>query len=313
MSRSERDATRIVRLWLEEGSTAVPDHVLDAVLDQLPATPQRRPFRLARRTPIMNNTVRLIAAAAAVVVVALIGYQLFVAPNVSGPGPAPEPSPTPTVALSPSPAAGDFPPAGWLEPGRYPVRYGGISWSFEVTGTDWYSDGEGFLTRKYPSWAARSDSAMLDLHLQPIGRFGIYEDPCGRVPGPLAGPSAAEVADAVASVPGLEATGPTDVTMAGLPAKLVVLTAPHGLDCPAGGFYYLWYGGNPGDCGLPEGCYRYATVPPVPGMPILASTIRVWIVDAGDSLLWVEGETYEGASEQITLEFQAMVESIQAE
>jgi energy-converting hydrogenase Eha subunit A len=108
MSRSEPDATRIVRLWLEEGATALPDRVLDAVLDQLPVTPQRRPFRLAWRTPIMNNTVRLVAAAAAVVVVALIGYQLLVAPNVGGPDASPSPS-LPAATAPPSGSApGEF-------------------------------------------------------------------------------------------------------------------------------------------------------------------------------------------------------------
>ena len=38
----ERDTTRIVRSWLENGVTDLPDRVLDTVLDQLPATPQRR-------------------------------------------------------------------------------------------------------------------------------------------------------------------------------------------------------------------------------------------------------------------------------
>ena len=33
---TERDTTRIVRSWLEVGATALPDRVLDAVLDQLP-------------------------------------------------------------------------------------------------------------------------------------------------------------------------------------------------------------------------------------------------------------------------------------
>ena len=39
---AERDETRIVRSWLEEGVTVLPDRVLDAVLDQLPTTHQRR-------------------------------------------------------------------------------------------------------------------------------------------------------------------------------------------------------------------------------------------------------------------------------
>ena len=46
---TDRDTTRIVRSWLEEGVTALPDRVLDAVLDQVPATPQRRSWWPARR------------------------------------------------------------------------------------------------------------------------------------------------------------------------------------------------------------------------------------------------------------------------
>ena len=39
---SDLDTARIVRSWLDEGVTQLPDRVLDAVLDQLPATHQRR-------------------------------------------------------------------------------------------------------------------------------------------------------------------------------------------------------------------------------------------------------------------------------
>ena len=54
---TDRDVTRIVRSWLEEGVTALPDRVLDSVLDQVPATPQRRvTWWPARRLPAMNNT-----------------------------------------------------------------------------------------------------------------------------------------------------------------------------------------------------------------------------------------------------------------
>ena len=46
---TERDVTRIVRSWLEEGVTTLPDRVLDTVLDQIPATRQRRAWWPARR------------------------------------------------------------------------------------------------------------------------------------------------------------------------------------------------------------------------------------------------------------------------
>ena len=65
---TDRDVTRIVRSWLEEGVTALPDRVLDAVLDQLPATPQRRAPWPARRLRDMNILLVLPRAAAAVAV-----------------------------------------------------------------------------------------------------------------------------------------------------------------------------------------------------------------------------------------------------
>jgi len=40
---TDRDTTRIVRSWLDEGVTVLPDRVLDAVLDQVPATPSAEP------------------------------------------------------------------------------------------------------------------------------------------------------------------------------------------------------------------------------------------------------------------------------
>ena len=73
---TDRDTTRIVRSWLE-GVTALPDRVLDAVLDQLPATPQRRPWWPAWRFAQMNTYAKLAIAAAAVVVLALVGYSLL--------------------------------------------------------------------------------------------------------------------------------------------------------------------------------------------------------------------------------------------
>ena len=63
---TDREVTRIVRSWLEEGATALPDRVLDAVLDQVPATPQRRSLWPARRSTEMSNIYKVLIAAAAV-------------------------------------------------------------------------------------------------------------------------------------------------------------------------------------------------------------------------------------------------------
>jgi hypothetical protein len=114
---TDRDVDRIVRSWMDEGVTQLPDRVLDLVLDQLPATPQRRPSWLARRFPFMNRPMLTAAAGVAVVVLALVGYRLLRG-NV-GVQPSPSPSPTPVPTPSPSPAplrAGQV-----LEAGTYRV------------------------------------------------------------------------------------------------------------------------------------------------------------------------------------------------
>ena len=94
---TDRETTRIVRSWLEEGVTALPDRVLDAVLDQLPATPQRRSWWPTWRSNRMNTYAKLLAAAAAVLVVAVVGYQFL--PRAGGPGGQPTITPSPSAAL----------------------------------------------------------------------------------------------------------------------------------------------------------------------------------------------------------------------
>jgi hypothetical protein len=97
---TENDVARSLRSWLRESRYEDADRVLDAVFDQVPATPQRSASWLARRFPDMNsNTIRIGVAAAVVVVVAFIGYQLL-APSVG------DQSPSPSASVAPSTAAG---------------------------------------------------------------------------------------------------------------------------------------------------------------------------------------------------------------
>jgi hypothetical protein len=131
---TDRETTRVVRSWLDEGVTSLPDRVLDAVLDQVPTTPQRRSWWPARRTDQMNTYAKLIATAAAVLVVAVVGYQFL--PGRSGPGgqtTAPSPTPAPL-------AVGDFISHGVTT--RLDARGAGAN----VTGTMTVSDEGGRAT-----------------------------------------------------------------------------------------------------------------------------------------------------------------------
>ncbi len=87
---SRPDLDRSLTEWLAaEARDGAPKRVLDASRARVRETRQRRAWWPAWGIPPINLTVRIVLAAAAVVFVALIGYQLLIAPNVGGPGPAP--------------------------------------------------------------------------------------------------------------------------------------------------------------------------------------------------------------------------------
>jgi hypothetical protein len=158
---TDRDTTRIVRSWLEEGVTALPDRVLDAVLDQVPTTRQRRPWWPARRVQRMNTMLKMALAVAAVVAIALAGINIL--PKSGGVGgtgtaspspastPAPSTTPAPTAAQSASPTSDLVSTAGWLAFSSnrygYDIRYPSYltptqsvrQWSLTVDQKDWLS------------------------------------------------------------------------------------------------------------------------------------------------------------------------------
>jgi hypothetical protein len=149
---AERDLDRIVRSWMEEGVTALPEHVLDAVVGQLPATPQRRALGFARRFFLMNKPLAIgLVTAAAILVVALVGLNL--GPG-SGPDPGGEPSTTPTSSSTPAPTlTAALPlPVGALDPGTYlmPADLAGAAFEFTVP-AGWTNNSDNFVQKNTDS------------------------------------------------------------------------------------------------------------------------------------------------------------------
>ena len=118
---TNKEMERIVRSWLEPGLTTLTDDVLDPVLDQLPATPQRRPCGRRGGSPTWSAFAKFSLAAAALVVVAIVGLNLLGSPGTSQVGgvpPSPNASHIAAVAPSGSPAP-IAPTSGTIDPGRY--------------------------------------------------------------------------------------------------------------------------------------------------------------------------------------------------
>ena len=301
--QSDRDVPRIVRSWLRTDEHESADRVLDNVLALLDTTPQRRSRWPARRVTDMNTYTKLAIAAAAVVVAAVVGINLLPTQGRVGGGPVASPSPSPSPTLVPNPSsspASTFPPTGELAIGTHAMVRGGVPISVDLPTPGWRSE-QGFFLNKGTGVTSAGTSFLF---WDPDPK-GVYADPCAYKVSPPAGPSTADLADAVVAIPGVDVvSGPSDVTVGGHPAKNVVLTLPETIGCKAGdrGFY-LWYGQGEGSgCGGTEPCPRYATAP--------GSTYRVWIVDVGGTRLFIEAESYKGAGPKVGHEIQQIVDSI---
>lgn len=284
--KPERDTTRIVRSWLENGVTDLPDRVLDTVLDQLPATPQRRHRWQARRSVRMNNFLKVTLAVAAVAVVGVVGMTLLPRSSVPGVGAASTAAPTVAPSASPIPP---LPFQGALEPGRYRIK----NLSIEVP-AGWGSLGSDILSKTQ----ADGDAAAL-LAVWPIS--GTFVDPCTDhtlvKPGP--GPGIDELADALANQPGTEAGPPTALTVDGYPAKRVDVTVTADISqcLPYGEGFWLW--------AAPDGDRRY-----VQGTDELNV---IYLVDVDGERLSFNGRLPAAVTAADRAELEAIIASIDIE
>jgi hypothetical protein len=294
---ADREVTRIVRSWLEEGVTALPDRVLDAVLDLVPATRQRRAWWPAWRLPHMNTQLRIAAAVAAVVVIALIAINL-VPKTVSVGGQPATPVPTATPVQTPSPAPSAT--AGALSVGEGPVPV--------APGT--YVAADPFLLRvtfTVPAGWEGNIGGPYAVFLQQAQGPGavsfsifesVYADPCHYkgLLDPLPGPSVDDLATALSKVPGLGNPKPTDVTVAGYKGKQLTMTAPAsfaGCTLSPDGAFRIWE--------LPLGATNDLT----PG-----EVDKVWILDVGGQRLVIDAPQVPAETASETAEVQSVLDSI---
>ena len=143
---TDQGMERIVRSWLESGLTTLTDDVLDAVMDQLPATPQRRRWS-ARRIADMNPLAKYAIATAAVVVIALVGFNLLVSRGDSHVGGVASPSAAPSSSPAPlAPETGEI-----IDAGRYRWSSPSVDVTFDLPdgwiGGNGREDYHGFIAK----------------------------------------------------------------------------------------------------------------------------------------------------------------------
>ena len=320
---ADRDVNRIVRSWLEEGVSALPDRVLDTVLDQLPATPQRRVWWPVRRFGEMNNFAKFAIAAAAVALIAFAGLRLLPGQGTIGsvPSPsasrAPSPSPSPSQSPSPSPSPARI-PDGPLAAGTYATQpfagSGGLCMgqagcveagpeddSIRITLTvpdGWTGFEGGSVVPSAESYSPPGGAALI------FGRGGwLHTKLCAPLPPApdiSTGTTVNEFVTALVDHPDLDVTSPVDVTLGGYSGKYLELRAPAntttdelGPDPSGCNYYFVW---EPG---------IYAQGP--------NALWRIWVLDVDGVRVVVRSDSFPGTTPQVRAQLQAIVDSIQIE
>ena len=293
----ERDLRPLLDEWFADGPARAPDRVLDVVIDRLDRQPQRPSWRLQRRPSPMNPTLKVASAIAAVVLVALIGYNLLSATpaQVGGPAATASPSPTPTTVAS-SGAASTSPPAytwpGTLDAGTYTTS---LLWQlpFELT----FTVPDGWQSRDVEIIKEPVTSLAVNL----VGN--VYADPCGTTPRePTLGPSTDDLVSAIQSMPGLDVTTPTPVQF-DRRTNGTYLEFDLRDDAPCGiGSYRLWLD--------PNGVHKPDVAKGPPYWTVERAHNRLWILDVGGVRLVISALSSPAATAADLAELQSIVDSL---
>lgn len=115
----QRDIERLLDHWFDDGPGQAPDRVVDIVTDRIERQSQRPAWRLHWRSSPVNAYTKIAVAAAAVLIVAVVGYNLLPGRSTGVGGPAPSTSAPPTATPTATPVAL---PEGPLAGGRYRVQ-----------------------------------------------------------------------------------------------------------------------------------------------------------------------------------------------
>lgn len=229
------DIDRVLEVWMADGSTAIPDRVVDVVAARIGVQRQRRAWPFPWRTTVTTQ-VKLVAALAAVIVVAVAGFSILGRPpgsNVGGnPSSAPSPShgtnsPTPSAssasAVYPAWYTGDREGAGILPAGNQSTRNFAPAFTFTVPDR-WVNVGDSSgaydLIPDTPANAAEQAASGGLAHEVSAFRFGspywycdAWEDHRGA--------TAAEIVASLVATDAIATSKPVDVTIGGLTGKQV--------------------------------------------------------------------------------------------
>jgi hypothetical protein len=290
-----RDPDRLIGAFLAEGMTELPEPSYADVRDRIERTRQRvviGPWR----EPRMPVIARVSIAAAAVLVAVVLGINLLPrSASVAGPGP----SPTPTA--SPSPIA--QPPAyawpGPLAAGTYTTDF-----AFQLPFALRFTVPDG--------WQARDINIVKNdrLSLALLDVDNLYVDACsGKLRDQFFDLGINVLADGLATMPGLDATSPSPVSLGGLSGKYLEYTPRSDVGCPLGTIRLMQLAELVCDAGCSGiGSRELGVEFAIPG-----ARNRMWVLDAGAGgriRAVVQAASVPDATQAELDELQAVIDSI---
>lgn len=201
------DIDRVLRIWMADGPTTMPDRVVDVVADRIGRQPQKRVWRLPWRFP-MNPIMKLAAAALTVALVLIVGWNVLPRrdPAVGGPQPSALPSPTASITPRPSPtpvrvSAALSVPVSYVLPNQWMVTNDDVS-MLRIESMGGYDS----FVAIVPDWVAASQSQ------------------CTADPEPGVGASVDDLVAWLSAHPGLVTTEPEPTTIGGLAGRTLDIT-----------------------------------------------------------------------------------------
>ncbi|MET1232903.1 MAG: hypothetical protein ABWY52_08660, partial [Candidatus Limnocylindrales bacterium] len=242
------DFDRIAQSWLQDGPTEMPDRSLQAALDEVHVTTQRR-FGAARRTFPMSSNIWRVAAAAVIGILVIVGGLAFLSGRQGGVGGAPATTAPATASPTVQPSAAAGPPYGQIPAGTYRIGDTPIVATFP---SGWENPFDGLDFRKNRDLPGE---VILGFYSPDIA---VYPDACATEVTPaVTGPTGDDLMAALRAQKNSVVSDPVDVTLGGVAAKRLEVSVPMGLDLASchpdalriwtatGGGYLSWGGEAP--------------------------------------------------------------------
>lgn len=243
----------------------------------------------------MTRFTQFALAAAAVLIVAVLGYSLLPAPTGTvGGKPTPSPSLSPAPVVTPTAGPMTPPQVGSplaLTPGAYlATRPFLVNVGFTVP-AGW----QGNVGGPYFMAVERTPGGRGGIYFAILGT--VFADPCrfdAGLASPSTGPTVDDLVSALTHLKGVTATTPVDATIAGYAAKSFTLSRSTSAGSCAGGVVDLWQ--------LPLG-----GVAEIGGV---GQRDRIWVLTVGDTRLVIAVEDYSSEDSAARAEVQAVLDSV---